>query len=132
MARVRGRDPQRCLVVPVVGKSKASALVADHYGELVVEPFEFALTESGFARLWRHRAPGPRADVRPRSCGSGSSPPRPRRAPWRRKLRGRRAQPAGRQGVGSQQLLARLKSDARDLGAMAELMVRGSGRPPAT
>ena len=49
MTRVRGRDPQRCLVVPVdVGKSTASALVADHYGELVVEPFEFALTEWGF------------------------------------------------------------------------------------
>lgn len=32
----------------------------------------------------------------------------------------------------SQQLLARLKSDARDVGAMAELMIRGGGRPPAT
>jgi transposase len=31
----------------------------------------------------------------------------------------------------AQQLLARLKSDARDLGAMAELMVRGAGRQPA-
>jgi transposase len=31
----------------------------------------------------------------------------------------------------AQQLLRRLKSDARDLGAMAELMVRGGGRPPA-
>jgi transposase len=31
----------------------------------------------------------------------------------------------------AQQLLARLKSDARDLGAMAELMVRGAGRSPA-
>src|SRR5919106_3871268 len=52
MARVRGRDPQRCLVVPVdVGKAMAAALVADHYGEVVVEPFEFPLTESGFDRL---------------------------------------------------------------------------------
>jgi hypothetical protein len=31
----------------------------------------------------------------------------------------------------AQQLLARLKSDARDLGAMAELMVGGAGRQPA-
>jgi hypothetical protein len=52
MARVRGLDPQRCLVVPVdVGKSMAMALVADHYGEVVVEPFEFALNEAGFAML---------------------------------------------------------------------------------
>lgn len=52
MARVRGRDPQRCLVVPIdVGKSTAAALIADHYGEVVVEPFDFALTEAGFTRL---------------------------------------------------------------------------------
>jgi hypothetical protein len=30
----------------------------------------------------------------------------------------------------SQQLLRRLKSDERDLGAMAELMIRGAGRLP--
>jgi transposase len=37
LLRVRGRDLGRCLVVPVdVGKSMAMALVADHYGEIVV------------------------------------------------------------------------------------------------
>ncbi len=37
MVRVRGRDLSRCLVVPVdVGKSAAMALIADHYGEIVV------------------------------------------------------------------------------------------------
>jgi transposase len=52
MTRVRGLDPQRCLVVPVdVSKAIAVALVADHYGEVVVAPFEFALTETGFAVL---------------------------------------------------------------------------------
>ena len=52
MARVRGADLARCLVVPIdVGKSAAMALVADHYGEVVVAPFEFALTETGFAVL---------------------------------------------------------------------------------
>jgi hypothetical protein len=49
MTRIRGLDPQRCLVIPVdVGKAIARALVADHYGEIVVAPFEFALTETGF------------------------------------------------------------------------------------
>jgi hypothetical protein len=52
MTRVRGLDPQRCLPVPVdVGKAIAVALVADHYGEIVVAPFEFALTETSFAVL---------------------------------------------------------------------------------
>jgi hypothetical protein len=52
MARIRGVDPQRCLAIPVdVGKATAVALVADHYGEIIVAPFEFALTEAGFADL---------------------------------------------------------------------------------
>jgi transposase len=39
--------------------------------------------------------------------------------------------PAAVKEARSQQLLRRLKSDARDLGAMAELMIRGGGRTPA-
>lgn len=49
MARVRAQDPEGCLVVPVdVGKSTACALVADHYGEMIVQPFDFPLSETGF------------------------------------------------------------------------------------
>lgn len=52
MSRVRGKDPGRCLVVPIdVGKSTACALVADHYGEMIVSPFDFPLTEIGFGQL---------------------------------------------------------------------------------
>ncbi len=52
MTRIRGLDPQRCLVIPVdVGKAIAMAMVADHYGEIIIAPFEFALTETGFAVL---------------------------------------------------------------------------------
>jgi transposase len=52
MAGIRGLDREQCLVVPVdVGKSAALALVADHYGEVVVAPFEFGLTESGLGFL---------------------------------------------------------------------------------
>jgi transposase len=39
--------------------------------------------------------------------------------------------PAAVKEARSQQLLRRLKSDARDVGAMAELMIRGGGRAPA-
>ncbi|MGI5182311.1 hypothetical protein ACQEVZ_39105 [Dactylosporangium sp. CA-152071] len=46
--RIRDLAPQRCLVVPVdVGKRTAVALVADHYGQIIVAPFEFDLTVSG-------------------------------------------------------------------------------------
>jgi hypothetical protein len=52
MQRVRGVDADRCLVVPIdVGKSMAMSLVADHYGEIIVDPFEFDLTESGVTSL---------------------------------------------------------------------------------
>jgi hypothetical protein len=50
--RIYLRYRQRCLVIPVdVGKAIAMALVADHYGEITLAPFEFALTETGFEVL---------------------------------------------------------------------------------
>ncbi len=75
MARVRGCDPARCLVVPVdVGKSAAMALVADHYGEVVVAPFEFDRPRPG-SGCWLPRWPGPMPPGERRSCGSASKPP---------------------------------------------------------
>jgi transposase len=136
MTRIRGRDPERCLVVPVdVGKSAAMALVADHYGEMVVAPFEFALTETGFAVLAGAIA---RADAT-RSAevvrvGVESAGHYHRTLVARLRAGGHEVvelNPAAVKEARSQQLLRRLKSDARDLGAMAELMVRGAGRCPA-
>src|SRR5260370_6646109 len=136
MARIRGRDLQRCLVVPVdVGKSTAMALVADHYGEVVVEPFEFPLTEPGFAVLAsaiaRSEAARSAEVVRAGWESAGHS----HRTLVARLRSGGYAvvelNPAAVNESRAQQLLARLKSDARDLGAMAELMVRGAGRQPA-
>ncbi|HNI35092.1 MAG TPA: hypothetical protein PLV93_06800, partial [Microthrixaceae bacterium] len=52
MARVRGLDPSRVLLVPVdVGKSEAMAMVTDLRGEVVTSPFKFALTASGAKTL---------------------------------------------------------------------------------
>ena len=83
MARIRGVDPQRCLAIPVdVGKATAVALVADHYGEIIVAPFEFALTEAGFAVL---SAAITRAQLeRDARWSSGSASRRPATitAPW--------------------------------------------------
>lgn len=136
MARVRGRDLGRCLVVPVdVGKSMAMALVADHYGEIVVAPFEFDLTETGFLSLAAAVA-GAEAS---RSAeivrvGVESAGHYHRTLVARLRAGGFEVvelNPAAVKEARSQQLLRRLKSDARDVGAMAELMIRGGGRVPA-
>jgi transposase len=136
MSRVRGRDPERCLVVPVdVGKSTACALVADHYGEMIVQPFDFPLSETGFGLLAS-------AVARAQTCraaevvrvGVESAGHYHRTLVCRLQAGGYEVvelNPHAVKQARSQQLLARLKSDARDLGAMAELMVRGSGRGPA-
>jgi transposase len=137
MARVRELDPSRCLVVPVdIGKWSAMALVADHYGEVIVEAFEFALTESGVASLLvavARAEAGRQAQI----CRVGIEAT----GHYHRTLVSRLAcaglevvtlNPAAVKEARSQQLLRSLKSDARDLGAMAELMVRGGGRPAQT
>jgi len=136
MARVRGRDLGRCLVVPVdVGKSMAMALVADHYGEIVVAPFEFDLTETGFALLAAAiaRAEGQRSAEIVR-VGVETAGHYHRTLVARLRAGGFEVvelNPAAVKEARSQQLLRRLKSDARDVGAMAELMIRGGGRAPA-
>lgn len=136
MARVRGRDLERCLVVPVdVGKSSAMALVADHYGEMVVAPFEFALTETGFAVLAGSIARAETArSAEVVRVGVESAGHYHRTLVARLRAGGHEVvelNPAAVKEARAQQLLRRLKSDARDLGAMAELMVRGAGRRPA-
>ncbi|GAC1363246.1 MAG: hypothetical protein NVSMB32_04590 [Actinomycetota bacterium] len=111
------------------------ALVADHYGEVVVQPFEFPLTEPGFAVLASAIA---RSDAA-RSAeivrvGVESAGHYHRTLVARLRSGGYEVvelNPAAVKESRTQQLLARLKSDARDLGAMAELMVRGAGRLPA-
>jgi transposase len=136
MARVRGRDLSRCLVVPVdVGKSAAMALIADHYGEIVVAPFEFDLTETGFAMLAAMIArveAGRAAEIV--RVGVESAGHYHRTLVARLRAGGFEVvelNPAAVKEARSQQLLRRLKSDARDVGAMAELMIRGGGRPAA-
>src|SRR6201998_4630857 len=135
MARVRGLDPQRGLVVPVdVGKASAVALVADHYGEILVPPFEFALTETGFAVLLAAvggaRAERDAAIVRVGVEAAGH---------YHRTLVARlrsadlevvELNPRAVKDARGQQLLRTLKNDARDCGAMAELLIRGRAPPP--
>lgn|GEM_PF-516321 len=134
MARARGLDPARCLVGPVdVGKWSAMALVADHYGEVVVAPFEFALSEPGVQVLLSAICEARRAR-QAEICRAGVEAA----GHYHRTLVARLCEegievvqlnPAAVKEARSQQLLRTLKTDERDLGAMAELMVRGGGRP---
>lgn len=135
MARVRGVDAQRCLVVPVdVGKASAMALVADHHGEVIAAPFEFKLDEPGVGRLLStiETAVVERDAV---VCRVGVESAGHYHRTLVARLRSGGVEvvelnPAAVKEARSQQLLRRLKSDERDLGAMAELLVRGGGRLP--
>lgn len=50
--QVRGIDRDRLFAVPIdVGKATAAALICDFWGELVGDPIEFELNESGFTAL---------------------------------------------------------------------------------
>jgi transposase len=135
MARVRDVDPRRCLVVPVdVGKWSAMALVADHFGEVVRAPSEFRLDEPGVRWLLSLIA-GAANDVDAVVCRVGVESAGHYHRTLVARLRGDGVEvvelnPAAVKEARSQQLLRRLKSDERDLGAMAELMIRGSGRLP--
>lgn len=135
MARVRGVDPRRCLAVPVdVGKWSAMALVADHHGEVVVAPFSFDLDEPGVCRLLTTiELVAAERDAAVCRVGVESAGHYHRTLVSR--LRAGAAEvvelnPSAVKQARSQQLLGRLKSDERDLGAMAELLVRGAGRLP--
>jgi len=135
MARVRGVDPAACLVVPVdVGKWSAMALIADHHGEIVVPPFEFRLDEPGVRGLMS-MIDGQVLDRQAVVCRVGVEAAGHYHRTVVARLRAGGVEvvelnPAQVKEARSQQLLRRLKSDERDLGAMAELMIRGAGRLP--
>ena len=123
MARVRGVDALRCLVVPVdVGKWSAMALIADHHGEVVVAPFEFRLDEPGVRRLVSViEVAGVERDAAVCRVGVESAGHYHRTLVARLRAGGIEVvelNPAAVKEARSQQLLRRLKSDERDLGAI--------------
>jgi transposase len=110
------------------------ALVADHHGEVVAAPFEFKLDEPGVRCLLSmiDRAVARRDAVVCR-VGVESAGHYHRTLVARLRAEGTdvvELNPAAVKQARAQQLLGRLKSDERDLGAMAELLVRGAGRRP--
>ncbi|MEV5543621.1 transposase, partial [Saccharopolyspora shandongensis] len=134
MARVRDLAPQRCLVVPVdVGKHAAMALVADHFGQIVGEAFEFDLKVSGVDTfvavvdaVMRRTAS---ASVRVGIEAAGHY-----HQALASTLRGKgfdvvELNPYQVKIARAQLGQARIKTDVRDCMAMVELLVRGQGWP---
>ena len=101
-------------------------------GEIIVAPFEFALTEAGFAVL---SAAITRAQLERDALvvriGVEAAGHYHRTLVARLRAAGLEVvelNPKAVKDARGQQLLRTLKSDARDCGAMAELLIRGSGR----
>ncbi len=133
--QVRGLDPEQCLLVPVdVGKSTAMALVADLYGQIVVDPFGFDLTEGGVSVLVAavSSAESERGAVMVRfGVEAAGRYHRTLMASLRRQgLEVVELNPGAVAEARSGQGKRRLKSDVRDLAAMADLLARGGGRAP--
>ncbi|HZK51017.1 MAG TPA: IS110 family transposase [Actinomycetota bacterium] len=137
IGRIKGADPGKLLAVPIdVGKHSAAALVCDFWGEIIVPPFVFDLNERGFqdfavvlARVEAERG----AEWVRFGLEQAGHYHRPLQA--RLETHGLEISlfnPAQVKANRNQDLLASLKSDAVDLAAMAELLIRGKGRAPAT
>jgi transposase len=131
---VRDLAPQRCLVVPVdVGKRTAIALVADHYGQIVGDPFEFGLTVSGVDALVT-AIDGVAKRVAAGSVRVGIEAAGHYHQALAVTLRDKgfdvvELNPYQVKIARAQLGQARIKTDLRDCMAMVELLVRGQGWP---
>ena len=133
ISRIRGADPGQLLAVPIdVGKHTGAAMVCDFWGEIVAPPFDFSLNERGFRDLAvvlaRAEAERDASWVRVGLEQAGH---------YHRPLQARLEahgldvilfNPAQVKSNRNQDQLRSLKSDAIDLAAMAELLIRGKGR----
>lgn len=131
--RVKESDAGRLLAVPIdVGKRSAAAMVCDFWREIVVPPFDFPLNENGFqdfsVAMARAEA---QKDATWTRVGIESAGHYHRPLQARLEANGIEVtvfNPAQVKENRNQDLLRSLKSDAIDLAAMAELLIRGKGR----
>ena len=130
--QLRGKDPDRLLAVPIdVGKHMAAALVCDFWGGLVVEPFRFSLDEPGF-KVFQAAVAKAEMERDALLVRVGLEQAGHYHRTLEAKLRSEGLEvavfnPAQVADNRAQDLLRTLKSDVRDLGAMAELLIRGRG-----
>lgn len=133
VTRIKDADPGRLLAVPIdVARHSAAAMVCDFWGEVIAPPFDFDLDEEGFKRfsITLARAEAEREATWTRiGLESAGHYHRPLQA--RLEAAGMEVtlfNPAQVKENRNQDLLHSLKSDAIDLAAMAELLIRGKGR----
>lgn len=133
--RIRNAERERLLAAPIdVGKRTAAAMVCDFWGEIVTAPFEFDLNESGFTKLRAElaRAEASR-DVAFTRVGVEQAGHYHDTLVARLQAEGLDVvvlSPSQVKDNRSQNLLRAVKTDTRDLAAIAELMIRGLGRRP--
>lgn len=133
--QVRGRDPERCLVVPIdVGKSQAEVLVADLYGQVVAGPLTFRLDRPGVAGMLA-RVDEAKASRHAEFCRVGveSCGHYHRLLTWQLVDDGRdvvELNPGHVKQARAGQGRRRAKTDQTDLAAMASLLIQGGGQPP--
>lgn len=133
IGKVKGTDPGRLLAVPIdVGKNSAAAMVCDFWGEIIAPPFVFKLNERGFqdfavivARAEAEREAG-WVRVGLEQAGHYHRPLQARLETHG--LEVALFNPAQVKANRDQDLLRSVKSDATDLAAIAELLIRGKGR----
>jgi transposase len=133
VSRLRGVSGDRVLLIPVdVGKRSAMSMVANQLGEVIVDPFEFALDRPGVDLLLDRVADAEEtADAvvvrfgieaaghyhRPLTAALQAEP-----------VEVVELHPGAVHKARAEMGQRRLKSDLRDLAAMVELMARGTGR----
>jgi transposase len=131
-ARIRDAERDRLLAVPIdIGKRAAKAFVCDFWGEIVAAPFEFRLDASGLEefKVAVARASAARDAVWTRV---GLEQAGHYHVPLLARLQQEAFDvvvfnPAQVSANRAQDLLRSLKSDNRDLGALAELLIRAKG-----
>jgi transposase len=133
--KTRALEASRCLVAGIdVGKYEALCLIADHRGELVGQPLTFPLTEVGAVALERQLT----AAVQQRAAlsvrvGVETAGHYHRTIVSRLVTAGHdvvELNPAHVKAARAQQGARRLKTDLRDVAAIVELLISGSGRSP--
>jgi len=133
VTRIKDADPGRLLAVPIdVGKRSAAAMVCDFWGEIIIPPFDFPLNENGFQDFSVAMA---RAEAQKDATWTrvGIESAGHYHQPLQARLESNGIEvtvfnPAQVKENRNQDLLRSLKSDAIDLAAMAELLIRGKGR----
>ena len=133
VSRLRGVSGERVLLVPIdVGKRSAMSLVANQFGEVIVDPFAFVLDRPGvdglLDRVTDAEETADAVVVRFGIEAAGHYHRTLMTALQAAPVEVVELHPGAVHKARAEMGQRRLKSDLRDLAAMVELMARGAGR----